>query len=164
VLALAAFSALVVVASPTGAEAPPRRVDLSLTAFASMPERFALCASVHPAVPLEVDLCAGADRGLIALTAHAYYRKRWQPSPDVSLGLGPGLGVRAMRFCPYSVCAVSAGPELLLSLEAVYWLREGLGLTAQLDGGLALFWTEAAPGLLQHGFRFPARLLAGVAF
>ena len=70
---------------------------------------------------------------------------------------------KAASFCPFRSCALQAGPEALVSLEAVYWLQAGFGVTLQLDAGLAVVWAQSAPGLYEHGFRVPARLLFGVA-
>jgi hypothetical protein len=148
---------------------PPRRFDVELTAFASTPERFSLCAGAHPGRPVEIDLCLSADLAGGALTSHVFYRKRWlfpfaeDPQRGVSLAFGPGVGVRAMRFCRFA-CAISGGPEALLSVEAVLWLTPVVGLTLQLDGGFAAVWAQSAPGVIESEFRFPARLLAGVAF
>lgn len=151
---------------------PRRLVDVELTAFASTPERFALCVGAHPGRPFEVDLCVGVDPslGLGTLAAHGFYRKRWlfplggEPGRGFAVALGPGLGVRAMRYCPYGPCALALGPELLASVEAVQWVSPGLGLTAQVDAGLALLWAPATPGRLEPVLRVPAHLVVGLAF
>jgi len=146
-----------------------RRVDVELAAMTSLPERFTLCGAFHPSQPFELDFCVGADRGELALTTHAFWRKYWvwrtaENQPSWELGVGPGLGLRAMRYCPYAVCAQSYGPEALLSVELVKWVSPRWGLSLQADAGLALVWAPLAPGILQHSFRFPARVLAGVVF
>lgn len=151
---------------------PRRLVDVELTAFASTPERFALCVGAHPGRPFEVDLCVGVDpsRGLGTLAAHGFYRKRWlfplggEPGRGFAVAVGPGLGVRAMRYCPYGPCAVALGPEVLASVEAVQWVSPGLGLTAQVDAGLAVLWAPATPGRLAPVLRVPAHLVVGLAF
>lgn len=150
---------------------PRRLVDVELTAFASTPERFALCVGAHPGRPFEVDLCVGLDpaQGLGTLAAHGFYRTRWlfplagETERGFAISVGPGLGVRAMRFCPFGECALALGPELLASVEAVQWVAPGLGLTAQLDAGVALLWAPAAPQRLDPVFRFPVHLLIGLA-
>jgi len=159
--------------APAAPEAfdPRRLVDVELTAFASTPERFALCLGAHPHRAFEVDVCVGLDpsQGLSTLAAHGYYRKRWlfplpgDPVRGFTVALGPGVGLRALRFCPFDSCADALGPELLASLEAVYWAAPGLGLTAQLDAGLALLWAPAQPQRVDPVFRFPVHLLVGVA-
>jgi hypothetical protein len=164
------FAAVLAWASVCVAEGPPRRrVDAELAAVTSLPERVQLCAGFHPAAGWEIDGCFGADRGLSAVTAHAFYRKEWffpgaNPERGFLLGLGPGLGVRTMRFCPFSVCAEAIGPEGLVSLEAVKWVAERVGVTLQADAGLAVVWTVVAPGLVITNYRFPVRVLVGVAF
>ena len=140
-----------------------RRIDLSLSAFTATPERFGACIGYHPTSPLEWDGCASGDRAFRTVTSHLFYRAQWTPGGFL-LGLGPGLGVRAMLYCPFKVCGVSAGPEALVSFEAVKWIRDGLGISLQADAGFALYWTSPTPGLIVHGWRLPARLLAGVTF
>jgi hypothetical protein len=156
-----ALWALLALAAPLPAGRPPRSVDVEVAAVASHPERFALCVSAHPGRPVEVDLCSGHDRGDTALTGHVFARKVWSwRSLDVGLGLG--AGARASRYCPLEACTLAFGPEGLASLEGVIWLSPSLGLTLQLDGGVAVLWSQAAPGLYEPALRFPARLLLGV--
>lgn len=158
--------ALAAMPVPEPAAAPARHVDLELAPLTASPERLALCVGLHASRAVELDLCGGADVGVQALSAHAAYRWRWAPPLPVptDLGVGPALGLRAVRACPYTTCGVAVGPEGLVSAEAVTWLGERVGLTLQLDAGLALLWTEAAPGIVAPMLRFPARLLVGVAF
>lgn len=156
------IAALVMLALAAEPLDPERVVDFEAAAVLSHPERFAVCVGLHPSRVFEVDLCPAIDRGLIALSGHVFARKRWSRSA-VTVAFGAGLGVRAASFCPFRTCALQAGPEALLSLEAVWWLQPGFGLTAQLDAGLAVVWALSAPGLYEHSYRVPARLLLGVA-
>ncbi|MBL8956878.1 MAG: hypothetical protein JNK82_39255 [Myxococcaceae bacterium] len=144
------------------ASAEARAADFSAAVVTSHPERFSLCVSAHPARPLELDLCSGLDRGVFALTSHLFARKTWRWR-SLDVGFGVGAGGRISRYCPVEACALSAGPEGLVSLEGVLWLTPAFGLTLQLDGGVAVLWAQAAPGLWEPGLRFPARLLFGVA-
>jgi len=142
--------------------AASRTVDFAAAAVVSHPERFSLCVAAHPVRPVEIDLCSGLDRGLTALTSHVFARKGWSwRSLEVALGLG--AGGRVSSWCPVAACAVAFGPEALASLEAVWWLADAFGLSLQLDGGVAVVWAQAGPGLYEPGLRFPARLLFGVA-
>jgi hypothetical protein len=148
---------------------PQHRFDVAISAFTSAPEQFTLCGSIHPSRKLEIDACLAGDRAFRSLTTHVFYRKQWAfPRADEETGwvlaLGPGAGVRAMLICPYAVCAANLGPEFLLSGEATWWVRRAFGVTLQGDAGLAIDWFEAAPGLIQHGYRVPLRLLLGVSF
>jgi hypothetical protein len=146
---------------------PSRTVDFEAALVASHPERFSLCVGVHPARPLEVDLCSSVDRGVTALTGHLFGRKTWSreltAGRALSVGLGAGAGGRVSSYCPFAACAVAFGPEALVSLEGVLWLTAGFGLTLQLDAGLAAVWSLSAPNVWDWSFRFPARLLIGVA-
>ncbi len=143
--------------------AADRSVDFSAAAFLSAPERFALCVGMHPAAIAEVDLCSGLDRNVTALSGHVFLRKHWAPHPRFGLALGGGAGARVSRFCPFDVCALQAGPEVLASLEGVLWLTPAFGLTLQLDAGLAVVWGQVAANVVEQSYRIPARLLLGVA-
>lgn len=148
---------------------PQHRFDVAVSAFTSLPEQFTLCGSFHPSQKWEVDACLAGDRTLRSVSSHVFYRRHWQfPRADNETGavlaLGPGVGVRAMLFCPFAACAGNVGPELLLSGEATWWVKRSFGLTLQGDAGGAIYWFEAAPGLIQHSYRLPARLLLGVSF
>jgi hypothetical protein len=146
---------------------PERSFDVEVGAYASTPERFSFCLGAHAARPLELSACTGLDRGLTTVTGHAIYRKRWLlplSGRTLGLGVGPGAGARLMRLCPYQVCAYSAGPELLLSAEAVLWLWHGVGLTVQIDAGGAALLADVVPGVRRWSFRVPVRALLGLAF
>lgn len=149
---------------------PPRRFDVSVALFLAWPERFVGCGSMHFVDAVEVDACAAGDQGTFTFSSHVFYRKRWLffPSvnglPGLQLGLGPGLGARVTAFCAHGICLPSGGPEALLSVELVKWLRPGLGLTLQVDGGLAVVWLADTTGIVDRGYRFPVRALMGVAF
>jgi hypothetical protein len=146
-----------------GDRAMASRVDLEVGAFTATTERFALCSGYHPGDSLELDLCLNADRDLLSAGSHLFYRSHWRLS-RFTVGVGPGVGVGAMLLCPYGTCAAAVGPKLLASAEAVWWVTPSVGLTLQADAGLWITWLQAAPGLIQHSVRFPARLLAGVTF
>jgi hypothetical protein len=137
-------------------------MDLSLGAFVSTPERFWFCASIHPRAGLEVDSCLGGADRLGTFAAHATFRAEWARGPW-AFGLGPSLGARVMDYCNFGRCAASAGPELLLSAELVYWLRPGLGVTLQAEGGVTLFFSELVAGIVQHGYRAPGLVTLGIA-
>lgn len=149
--------------------APERTVDFSAAALLSSPERFSLCVGMHPARVVELDLCSGLDRGVTALATHVFARKHWgrgfgsAPGRGFTLALGAGAGARVSRYCPFDLCALQGGPEVLASLEGVLWLSPAFGLSLQLDAGLAVVFGQTAPGVVEHSYRVPARLLLGVA-
>lgn len=148
---------------------PRRKLDVELSAYASIPESFSLCASAHPGRPVEVNLCLGGGAHLLTAAPHVFYRARWLfPSAAKQergwvLSFGPGVGVRGMRVCPFAVCGFTAGPEGLLSFEALYWFPQGFGVTAQADAGAAMLWTTAG-SRVQRSLVWPARVSLGIAF
>ncbi len=147
------------------AAAPERRVDVTVAAFSAVPERFGVCVAGHVPQPVELDLCGFGDIGVLTATTHVFLRKYWRfPRGGVEFGLGGGLGARFTRFCPYSVCAYSVGPEALGSLEGVKWVSDAVGITIQVDGGIAAGWARASPGVTELMIRFPFRAMIGVAF
>ena len=147
------------------AAAPERRVDVTVAAFSSLPERFGVCVAGHVPQPVEIDLCGFGDTSVLTATSHVFLRKYWRfSSGGFELGLGGGVGARVTRFCPYSVCSLGAGPEALASLELLKWLNDTVGLTIQVDGGLATTWVRSGPGLVDLVIRFPFRAMVGVAF
>lgn len=165
----AALLGLSVAQSPV--EEPPQssHMDLSVGMFASTPERFVFCAGFSPLRAFEFDVCVGAHRGLAAATSHVYYRAHWffhvgEGDASLEFAVGPGAGLRVMGVCPFSVCAVGAGPEALASMEVTYWFSPAFGISLQADAGLAVVWAGDSAGGLQHSFRFPARLLVGASF
>jgi hypothetical protein len=137
-------------------EGPPRRrVDAEVSPLTALPERFLACAGFHLSRGWEIDGCFGAGRGLSSVTSHVFYRKEWffagaNPERGWLLRLGPGLGVRGMRFCPFAVCAQALGPEGLVSLEAVKWIADRVGITLQADAGLGVVWTVFPDGYVQQ--------------
>ncbi len=147
------------------AAAPERRVDVTVAAFSSLPERFGVCVAGHVPQPVEIDLCGFGDTSVLTATSHVVLRKYWRfPNGGFELGLGGGVGARVSRFCPFSVCSWGAGPEALASIEAVKWLSGTIGLTIQVDGGFAAQWVRSSPGVVDLMIRFPFRAMAGVAF
>lgn len=157
-------------AAAAGEMEPERHLDLTLTAFAATPERFAFCIAEHLQRSISVDLSIGGDRQVGVLTSHGFYRKRWQfpwsgqTERGLVLSAGAGLGARVTFFCPYSRCGVAAGPEALLSLEAVVWTSSKFGVVLQADGGFAVVWAASAPGVIDASYVFPGRVLAGITF
>ena len=164
---IALIAAVLLAAEPF---APERTVDFSAAAFLSSPERFSLCVGMHPARVVEIDLCSGLDRGVTALATHVFVRKHWgrafgsaAAGRGFTVALGAGAGARVSRYCPFALCAVQGGPEVLASLEGVLWLSPSFGLTVQLDAGVAVVFGQTVPGVVEHSYRVPARLLLGVA-
>ncbi len=160
-LVFAAVIALAL-AQPPGIAEPKRILDVELAVFTSLPERVTGCLAGHFGSAVEVDVCGHGDTATLAMSSHAFLRNSWWLSQGLSLALGGGIGARLMRFCPFALCAFAAGPEALASFEAVKWLTPCVGVTLQLDAGVALLIADGG-NVRELLLRFPLRAMVGIA-
>ncbi len=160
-LVFAAVIALALAQPPSITE-PKRILDVELAVFTSFPERVTGCLAAHFGTLIEVDVCGHGDTATLAMSSHAFLRNSWWLSRGLSMALGGGIGARLMRFCPFALCAFAAGPEMLASLEVVKWLTPCLGVTVQLDAGVALLVADGG-NVSELMLRFPLRAMVGIA-
>ena len=144
-----------------------RIVDIELAFLSGFPDTIALCLEGHPVKGLAIEGCASATLFLASVSANVKYRwdlvlHRNERGRIHELSAGPGIGIRGFRTDGFvSWHELGWAPEVMGSLEYVYWTSRHFGFTAQLDAGASYFIYS---GNSENRVVPLARLTAGVAF
>jgi len=148
---------------------PPRFLDVRLVS--GYPETIGVCGDYHPLAQLELTLCVGGTRDLVAIAQTAKWSWNTVMTREAMTGIGEtsfhgiGLGVRELIAFPASGTGLIVGPELMYAYEHVWWQSKTFGWELSVELGASYGFTRTRDlSRLEVAVNPLARIAFGAAF